>query len=65
MTAAGQLHRETLLIEMLLTSLDLRANAATADSPMLVYLADLLVRRTREELDMMGKKAEPHAARTE
>ena len=53
MTPAAVPPKETLLIEMLLCGLDLRANAAEAGSPMLVYLADLLVMRTREELDMI------------
>lgn len=53
MTPAPGQPKETLLIEMLLCGLDLRANAGAAGSPMLVYLADLLVMRTREELDMI------------
>ena len=43
--------RETLLIEILQSGLDLRDKASAARAPMLVYLADLIARRAREELD--------------
>ena len=49
-TLIADFQKETILIEMLLSSLDLRANAALAGSPMLTYLVDLLVMRAREEL---------------
>ena len=43
--------REMLLIEILQAGLDLREKAEAAEAPMLVYLADLLARRAREELE--------------
>lgn len=51
---AASLEKEAILIEMLLSSLDLRANAAQAGSPMLSYLVDLLVMRAREELQAIA-----------
>jgi len=65
MPALATTHRETLLIEILLSSLDLRATARDAGSPMLVYLTELLVRRTREELDAMNGKVEPSLSRSD
>lgn len=44
-------HRETLLIEHLLTSLDSRETARATGSTMLGYLADLLVEQSRKELE--------------
>ncbi len=44
-------HRETLLLETLLSSLDARESAKEARSSMLIYLADLMVTRAREELE--------------
>ncbi len=46
--------KETLLIEILLSGLDLRANATQVGSPMLTYLTDLLVMRAREELEKVA-----------
>lgn len=50
----GGADRETLLIEILLGGLDLRANATMVGSPMLTYLTDLLVMRAREELEKVA-----------
>ncbi len=58
-------HKETLLIEILLSSLDVRTSAEAAEMPMLIYLADLLVKRTREELDRVGGKGNVEAATSE
>ncbi len=44
-------HRETLLLEVLLSGLDSRESAKEARSSMLIYLSDLLVTRAREELE--------------
>lgn len=44
-------HRETLLLEVLLSALDARESAKEARAPMLIYLSDLLVTRAREELE--------------
>ena len=65
MPALATTHRETLLIEILLSSLDLRATARDVDSPMLVYLAEMLVRRTREELEASNEKIEPSLSRSD
>lgn len=54
MTPTALQRKETLLIEMLLSSLDLRNNAQAVGSPMLTQLADLLVARAREELDRIA-----------
>ena len=61
-TPISMRQKETLLIEMLLCGLDLRSNAGVVGSPMLVYLADLLIMRTREELDMIAAFSEPKDA---
>lgn len=53
MTQTDQRNQETLLIETLLSGLDAREAAKTAGTPMLVYLADLLVQRTRIELEAL------------
>lgn len=42
---------ETLLLETILSGLDARESAGRAGSTMLVYLADMLVERARQELD--------------
>lgn len=44
-------HRETLLLEALLSGLDARESAREAAAPMLHYLAELMVKRAREELE--------------
>ena len=44
-------HRETLLIELLLSSLDTRGTARVIGSSMLNYLSDLLVEQTHKELE--------------
>lgn len=54
MTKDATRQRELLLIEILQTGLDLRDKAAAAQAPMLVYLADLLVKRASEELEAIG-----------
>ena len=51
MTQGSLQHKETLLLEILLSGLDAREGARTARMPMLVYLADLLICRVREELE--------------
>ena len=43
--------KETLLIEALLSALDARESARAANAPMLLYLSEMLVHRTREELE--------------
>ena len=45
------LHRETLLIELLISSLDTRGTAQAIGSTMLNYLSDLLVEQTHKELE--------------
>ena len=44
-------HRETLLIELLLSSLDTRETARVIGSSMLTYLTNLLVEQTHRELE--------------
>lgn len=51
MTKGSLQHKETLLLEALLSGLDARESARAAKTPMLVYLADLLIQRAREELE--------------
>ena len=53
MTTTDLQHRETLLIELLLSSLDTRETSRAAGSTMLSYLADLLVQQAHKELDEM------------
>ena len=43
-------HRETLLIELLLSSLDTRETGRAIGSSMLTYLSNLLVEQTHREL---------------
>lgn len=50
---------ETLLLETLLSGLDARENAKKGGSPMLVYLADMLVQRTRQELETVKTMQDP------
>ena len=50
--------RETLLVEILLSALDARTSAKAASSEMLLYLADLLVHRVREELQEIRTELE-------
>ncbi len=50
MTKRDLQHKETLLIEALLSGLDARESAKAADAGMLLYLAELLVQRVRDEL---------------
>ena len=54
MISRANADKETVLIEILLNGLDLRANAALVGSPMLSHLTNLLVMRAREELDMIA-----------
>lgn len=42
---------ETLLIEVLMSALDARENAKRCSSSMLVYLADMMVQRAKDELE--------------
>lgn len=51
MTKGALQHKETLLLEILLSGLDARESGRRAKAPMLVYLAELLVQRAREELE--------------
>ena len=44
-------HRETLLIELLLSSLDTRETGRAVGSTMLTYLSNLLVEQTHRELE--------------
>ena len=44
-------HRETLLIELLLSSLDARETARASGSTMLTYLSNLLVEQAHRELE--------------
>ena len=44
-------HRETLLIELLLSSLDTRETGRAIGSTMLTYLSNLLVEQTHRELE--------------
>ena len=44
-------HRETLLIELLLSSLDTRETSRAIGSTMLTYLSNLLVEQTHRELE--------------
>lgn len=44
-------HRETLVLETMLSGLDARESAKAAASPMLIYLTELLTQRAREELE--------------
>ncbi len=50
----ADMEREAVLIEMMLSGLDLRASAAQVGSPMLIYLVDLLVLRAHEELSALA-----------
>ena len=50
MSTRDVLSRETHLIEVLLSGLDARESARRAASPLLAYLADMVVERTRLEL---------------
>ena len=45
---------ETSLLEALRFGLDARESAKRAGSPLLVYLADMLIERAREELNHPG-----------
>lgn len=51
MTIEAMQHQETLLIELLLSSLDVRETSRAVGSTMLTYLADLLVQQTHKELE--------------
>ena len=53
MSIENRQETETRLIEALLSALDAREAAKLSGSAMLVYLADMLVQRTREELDAL------------
>ena len=57
MTDLDLQQRGVFLLETLLSGLDARESAKCSGSLMLVYLADMLVQRAREELDA-GKPAE-------
>lgn len=50
MTIERLQHRETLLIELLLSSLDTRETGRAIGSTMLTYLSNLLVEQTHKEL---------------
>lgn len=50
MTVEQLQHRETLLIELLLSSLDTRETGRAIGSTMLTYLSNLLVEQTHREL---------------
>ena len=50
MTIENRQQTEALLLETLLSGLDARESAKQAGSQMLVYLANMLVQRVREEL---------------
>lgn len=43
-------HKETLMLETLLLALDARENAKQTGTPLLLYVTELLVQRTRDEL---------------
>ena len=58
-------HKETLLIEILLCSLDIRTSASQADSPMLTYLAELLVKQAKKELAALGGRLESECTQAE
>lgn len=47
-------HKETHLLEILISGLDARESAKSAASPMLLYLAEMIVLRAREELGSLG-----------
>ena len=51
MTTLKHQEKEVFLLETLLSGLDAREAAKRSGSAMLVYLADMLVQRTREELE--------------
>ena len=50
--------KETLLIEVLLSALDARESARASEAPLLLYLAEMLVQRAREELDIIKQVSE-------
>ena len=54
--------REMVLIDILLSCLDLHAKATEAKSPILVYLAELLTKRAREELGETAQLCEDERA---
>ena len=56
MTTLDQQETEVLLLETLLSALDARESARGSGSTMLVYLADMLVQRAREELEAIKPK---------
>ncbi len=51
MTVEQLQHRETLLIELLLSSLDARETARGSGSTLLTYLSNLVVEQTHKELE--------------
>jgi len=61
MTIENLQHTETLLLETLLSALDARESAKRCGSSMLVYLGDMMVQRTRDELEALkrGREALP------
>lgn len=66
MTRANVQETETLLLETLMSALDARESARRGGSTMLVYFADMMVRRTREELEELRTSAsvDPNAPRS-
>ncbi len=62
MTGEIRRQRELLLIDILQSGLDLHALALEAESPVLVYLAELLAKRAREELGATAQIVEEEAA---
>ena len=59
MTIENEQKTEALLLETLLSGLDARESARESGSHLLVYLADMLVQRAREELDAMKSASHP------
>ena len=51
MTIENENDTEALLLETLLSGLDARESAKSSGSHLLIYLADMLVQRARDELD--------------
>ena len=53
MNTRSKTETEVFMIEVLISALDARESAKLSGSTMLVYLADMLVQITREELEAM------------
>lgn len=58
MTREALQRKESFLMETLLSGLDARESARAADAPLLLYLTEMLVQRTRQDLEALRASAE-------